>query len=541
MNLDFSSILLRKDEVETMTSLVLAAMCAAPMATDLLPDIILWGDRLNDYYVGTTGANEAPSGRPCIRFSTATANIGAGRLELRGGTPSGSIQPVNQRIFRSDGTSYDRLAGNFVYHPSHQHIHFNDWTVFRLREILPGGGVGNVIRSGQKTSFCILELLTYDNSLPGYNSSPGYSSCGQVQGLRPGRADIYDASLDDQYIDITGLPDGDYWLEGEVDPNNQVLESNETNNVGRIQVHVGVPPPTTADRYEEDDTQAITLARPEAGTNSPNLGTVNALRNIDHLSMDDAADWFRFRLNNTGESDDYVRISSMYGGSDIDLFLYNSNNTLLGSSESGTNTEQVSLSGRAPGYYWIKVLRYSGSNPRYLLTIQPSTNRPPNLTMTSPIAPGMWVEKSWDTVPVSWTGNDPDGDPKTVSLYIDRNQVFGGTNIPVGGYQGIPFGSLSVNLNTAGIGLGRWYIFGRAFDGGDSRDVWAPGWFTLYKKLDVNFDGLVTELDYLLAEYCESLPMGLWPEGWSKILDYDRDNDVDNLDWKEFRIIVGKS
>ncbi len=29
-------------------------------------------------------------------------------------------------------------------------------------------------------------------------------------------------------------------------------------------------------------------------------------------------------------------------------------------------------------------------------------------------------------------------------------------------------------------------------------------------------------------------------EGWTKILDFDRDNDVDELDWKEFKTRVGK-
>ena len=37
-----------------------------------------------------------------------------------------------------------------------------------------------------------------------------------------------------QWIDITGVTPGRYWLEAEVDPENRVIEMNESNNLVRI-------------------------------------------------------------------------------------------------------------------------------------------------------------------------------------------------------------------------------------------------------------------------------------------------------------------
>ena len=500
--------------------------------------MIVWQAELN-WSVGVTSSSEPPAGRAAIRFDTATANIGNGNLELRGQPSSAATQPVNQRIYRSDGTFWERLTGNMVYHPSHGHIHFEDWTKFRLKRVLPGNGVGETVREGQKTSFCVLELRTYNSSLPGYNGTPSYGGCGQIQGLRPGRADVYSSGLTDQYIDITGLPEDDYWLEGEVDPDNLVLETDETNNAARVLVHVGTPAPPPGDAYEDNDSKAITDGRVEAATNSPNLGLVNALKTISGQTMDDAADWYKFRLNRTGGVDDFVRVSSGSTNGDLDLRLYNDAGTMLAQSTTSTNTETITLNGRPAGTYYAVAVPKSGFNPNYTLTIDPAANRPPTFNFITPNA-NQWVESAYETVGVTWYGGDPDGDAKFVSFWMDRSPTTGGTNTPIGGYQNIPGSDYFCNINTAQVALGRWYLQARATDGGAETIKWNPYWFTLYKKGDINYDGWINSFDYVAAEYCESLPQALWPEGWTKILDFDRDNDVDDLDWKEFKTRVGK-
>ncbi|MEO8770852.1 MAG: reprolysin-like metallopeptidase [Ferruginibacter sp.] len=57
-------------------------------------------------------------------------------------------------------------------------------------------------------------------------------------------------------------------------------------------------------------------------------------------------------------------------GNDYDLFIYNSAGTQLGSGETSTATETVSLSGQAAGTYYIKVFGYNGSTSATCYTIK---------------------------------------------------------------------------------------------------------------------------------------------------------------------------
>lgn len=513
-----------------MLTALLYAATTTTFALDLLPDAGLWEARLADAYVGTTFSSEDPPNAKAIRMSTVSINRGPGRLELRGGTTTGELQRVLQRVFRDDGTSYDREAGWFVYHPAHGHIHFEDWTVFRLREMTPDGGLGPVVRNGAKTSFCILELDTWDSSLPGYNTSPSYSSCGQVQGLRPGRADIYSSSLSGQFIPIEGVPNGIYWLEGEIDPDNLVLESDETNNFARIPFAIGPVPGANPDPYENNDSIAEVTAKPEGGLNSANLGLVLSQRVLKGLSMDDANDYFRIKLHACGPGD-YLKIESPYlRQGNINLRLLSSTGSVLRTSTDSYNYEYISLNGLGAGTYFVHVQRAtSTNNPLYNLTIEPGGNLPPNITVTQPALPGLWVERSLETFPVNWTGTDPDGDPKFVSIFMDRQKVFGPTNTPIPGYEGLNGGSGGVNINTVGLGLGKWFVFVRATDGAAFNDVWAPGFVGLYMKGDLNFDGTITELDFSLLKSRAPKFLNL-PEGYNPIADMNRDGRVTMAD-----------
>jgi hypothetical protein len=55
---------------------------------------------------------------------------------------------------------------------------------------------------------------------------------------------------------------------------------------------------------------------------------------------------------------------------DYDLFVYNSAGTQLGSSESATATETVSLSSQPAGTYYMKVIGYNGANSASCYTIK---------------------------------------------------------------------------------------------------------------------------------------------------------------------------
>jgi hypothetical protein len=171
------------------TTLIVASHAMFMMPVDMLPDITIWNEKLLDNSIDTT---QIP-GRTLLRLSTGTPNIGTGRLELRGGAVVGTnLQQVNQRVFRDDGSFWDRPAGTFTFHPGHSHIHFDGWCRYRLRAKLADGSAGAVLATGQKTSFCILDLTVHNNQHPNYSNPGFYAGCGStVQGLTPGWADIY--------------------------------------------------------------------------------------------------------------------------------------------------------------------------------------------------------------------------------------------------------------------------------------------------------------------------------------------------------------
>jgi hypothetical protein len=326
------------------------ATAAAITPQALLPDLAPWVSESRGFVYGWTIQGSE------LRLTTAMANIGTGRMELRGGAVIGNTQEVNQRVYEPNSSFTDVLAGTFTYHPEHGHIHFDGFAEYRLREVLPNNEVGAILSTGEKISFCLLDVERYDASGP---ASPFYLTCGQVQGISPGWADVYDRGLDGQSINIANIADGTYWLEVVVDPDNHLIESNETNNVERIQIVLQRGGSTPADAFEPNDSFAAAsiLAPPEDHT-------YDALS--IHASGND--DYYRVTASATGTL--RVSLAFQHAQGDIDLEVYNASFTRLGVSDSVQNAEQLSVNAIAGQFFYIRVYGYNGAvNPNYTLTI----------------------------------------------------------------------------------------------------------------------------------------------------------------------------
>lgn len=260
--------------------------CPATGATDcdLLPDItISWSGILN--YKG--GPNEYPQtcnpacngndGR--LRLSASTPNIGFGPLTVRGSStfvcgtdtmqsnpgtcPDGSTprQLITQRVYHKNGNTmsyYDRWAGAMTYHPSHGHNHVDDWGVFSLRIKDPNEQDPRkwpVVATGGKLGFCLMDYYQcgdpsavnhckdvntvynqgtslVNSNFPNFGLGGGQYNCSPVeQGISSGYTDVYDEDLDLMWINLPdNLCNGQYWIVIDVDPHNNFLERDETNN-----------------------------------------------------------------------------------------------------------------------------------------------------------------------------------------------------------------------------------------------------------------------------------------------------------------------
>lgn len=175
-------------------------------------------------------------GRRLLRFASLTVNIGDGPLHVvAADTPEGGRLPTTQRIWTSLFQWVDEPAGSFVYHPGHEHIHLDAFEQYRLLSL-----DGQVIAEGGKVSFCLRDSIRLP-ALPASGlvvRSP--LDCGdQSQAINPGFGDYYGANLDDQWIDVTGIDAGTYVVEIVVDPDNRLVESDETNNRVTFEVALG--------------------------------------------------------------------------------------------------------------------------------------------------------------------------------------------------------------------------------------------------------------------------------------------------------------
>jgi hypothetical protein len=118
----------------------------------------------------------------------------------------------------------------------------------------------------------------------------------------------------------------------------------------------------TDDALENNDTR----------TTAYNLGTLTAATTRSNLVMADGHDWYRFTTSGAGTASDFVQIAFTHAQGDLDLELYNSAGTRLAFANGTSNSERITLSGRAAGTYYVHVYGYQGAaNPSYSLTIDP--------------------------------------------------------------------------------------------------------------------------------------------------------------------------
>lgn len=224
--------------------------CAVPTGP-LRPDLIVDAALLKAQMIVTQetfgpdsctvreGCVTAPGTHLVLRFTSSTPNIGQTDLVI--GNPSN--------------------CGNlFRFSECHQHLHFQEYADYRLwtlsgynnwvanRNLAQPTNSGNnalllaaaresgELIVGRKQGFCVIDVAPYkfDDVQPG---PPKYQSCSQNQGLKVGWADQYVFLLSCQFVQMTDVPEGDYVLEDQVNPEQLFPESDYTNNAAAVKFH----------------------------------------------------------------------------------------------------------------------------------------------------------------------------------------------------------------------------------------------------------------------------------------------------------------
>jgi hypothetical protein len=214
-----------------------AMRSAAAPVTDALPDLVAdppaWA--VLETYAHPDGTNHL-----LLRFEGYLHNQGTGALEVRGSGPSGGrMSATAQRVYRSNGTWADDSSRGIqmVWEPQDGHDH---WHIrHAARYSLWSADRAAMVAPAMKVGFCLIDSQHVDSHGPGSRryatADNGYCAQGNpqvpslVEGISPGWRDVYVSDLAFQWVDVTDVQPGTYWLRSEVDPDNWARESNEAN------------------------------------------------------------------------------------------------------------------------------------------------------------------------------------------------------------------------------------------------------------------------------------------------------------------------
>lgn len=151
--------------------------------------------------------------RRLLRFDTVVMNSGDGDLVV--GDRSDPNNPY---------------AAWFVFAPCHGHYHIRDFSVYELLNT-----DRTLVVAGHKQGFCFEDSFKYDGG-----KSNGYSCA--FQGITSGWGDWYYKQLTGQWIDITGVPEGDYIVRVTINAAGTFDEgSNRYTNSVETSIHVPDP------------------------------------------------------------------------------------------------------------------------------------------------------------------------------------------------------------------------------------------------------------------------------------------------------------
>lgn len=216
---------------------------------ELLPDMVPDPSNVRQVNVDLTNeCDDRDDVSICLRVAVGAANMGHGDLFITA-APS-DLGDVTQHVFDSVGAVVDRpIPGSFEHHEAHNHIHFGGWARLALRRIddscdtFPNAERCVVRREGEKISFCLRNSVGVDSAFVAnrlYDCVIG--DTGRVeQGISAGYMDVYSAEYYGQMIDVTGLPNGEYWLETTLNPDGVALEADTSNNVTRERFTLDLP------------------------------------------------------------------------------------------------------------------------------------------------------------------------------------------------------------------------------------------------------------------------------------------------------------
>jgi hypothetical protein len=409
----------RRLSAAVVSLLVLAGLLAAAVVPaigavddELLPDLV--AEPVDHADSTATVYDVDGESRLLLRFTSYIRNVGPGPLEVTGVNPSNeriSGNGLRQVITHADATETEvALPGaqlKYEETDGHNHWHFQKAASYTLWNDSRTQAVG----FASKVGFCFLDIGHGDpNYVPGVddpahfpysgtvaprafyhaedpvadpahavqpclNGQPSFGALDKVDmGISTGWRDIYERQLPFQYVDVSDLTPGHYWVRSDVDPDDLIKESDEANAAAfaadRSTVPGYVAKPVNAGQISgvKESTSTITLASTAYGspsglrykiTDQPDHGTLKPA-----TGSADAGGWFAagqvvYKKNGAYNGPDTFKFAAKQAGSQFPLSPASASVTMQVGSGNGATT--VGINGAQPQLYTSGGLQLSAS------------------------------------------------------------------------------------------------------------------------------------------------------------------------------------
>ncbi len=191
----------------------------------------------NNISIGTNSS----TGHRQLQFTHITWDAGTGPFEIDPTyNASTGTATFTQALYKSTSPgvwTFDHrapVATTGVWNPATGSDYNFPLTKFTLNTVNSDGSAGSAVATSPKTDYCI----TGDTVVGGVPNTPNQTFIPQSNCTNPnaplgwsvGWGDQYDQTDAGQPIDLTGVPDGTYILQGTVDPQHVLTESNPNND-----------------------------------------------------------------------------------------------------------------------------------------------------------------------------------------------------------------------------------------------------------------------------------------------------------------------
>ena len=229
-------------------AIVVAIMPALRAVDVLLPDLVSdWGE-YDEYTSGIDDARIRPVEEITykgvdmlvVRFDGFVTNVGDGPLRVAGNPQTDSVyqwlleaggDPLNPADYQAG----PKVSVIYETDDGHNHWHLRNaqeyalWNEDRTEQVTVGAKVG----------FCLYDIgqiwatappRYYDGSVVQFCDQGDPSSTTIEMGVTPGWKDVYGYTLNQQWVDVSAVAPGVYFLSNQTDTSNQIVESDETNN-----------------------------------------------------------------------------------------------------------------------------------------------------------------------------------------------------------------------------------------------------------------------------------------------------------------------